>query len=166
MQWRWPIPLSVLLVLIVVTPLEAQTPEAAPGPGSQATLPVEALHLVQKLDNLHLLAAYYYGDARQWVRILEANRAAIQDPSVIHPGQVLHLHLSPDWTPLEPYQQWKTRVGGVVPAPTLPPAAAPEQTSALPKGEEPSDGPGKEAAGGDLDGGAQPPGSAASQGRS
>lgn len=163
MQWRWPIPLSALLVLIVVTPLEAQVPEAAPGPGSQATLPVEALHLVQKLDNLHLLAAYYYGDARQWVRILEANRAAIQDPSVIHPGQVLHLHLSPDWTPPEPYQQWKTRVGGVVPAP-LPPAVAPAETSSLPDQEGPSEAAAKKAVGGD--GGAQPPGSAASQGPS
>ena len=162
MQWRWPIPLSALLVLIVVTPLEAQAPGAAPGPGSQATLPVEALHLVQKLDNLHLLAAYYYGDARQWVRILEANRAAIQNPSVIHPGQVLHLHLSPDWTPAEPYLQWKTRVGGVVPAPTV----APAKTSSLPDREGPSDAVAKEAAGGDLDGGAQPPGSAASQGPS
>lgn len=129
MQWRWPIPLSALIVLIVVTPLEAQAPEA----GAGATLPVEALHLVQKLDNLHLLAAYYYGDARQWVRILDANRGAIQDPSVIHPGQILHLRLSPDWTPPEPYEQWKTRVGGVVPPPMPSPAAAPEQTSSLPK---------------------------------
>lgn len=129
MQWRWPIPLAALIVLIVVTPLEAQAPEA----GAGATLPVEALHLVQKLDNLHLLAAYYYGDARQWVRILDENRGAIQDPSVIHPGQILHLRLSPDWTPPEPYEQWKTRVGGVVPPPMPSPAAAPEQTSSLPK---------------------------------
>jgi hypothetical protein len=151
MQWRWSIPLSALLVLIVITPLYAQAPET----GSEA-MPVEALHLVQTRDNLHLLAAYYYGDARQWVRIYETNRGAIQNPSVIQPGQILHLLLSPDWTPAEPYNQWKIRVGGVVPPAATPPSKAPEQTSTLPKGEEPSNGAVKNATVGALDGGKSP----------
>ena len=128
MQWRWPIPLSALLVLFVFTSLEAQ----APGSQSEVNLPLEALHQVQAKDNLHLLAAYYYGDARQWVRIFETNRNAIQDPSVIHPGQVLRFFLSPDWTPAEPYNQWKSRVWRVFPFLRVPPSQVPEQTSALP----------------------------------
>ncbi len=132
MQWRWPIRFSALLVLIVVAPVEAQAPGATPSTASEATLPVEALHQVQSNDNLHLLAAYYYGDARQWVRIFETNRNAIQDPSVIQPGQILRLFLSPDWTPAEPYKQWKIRVGGMVPPGVPPPSEAPEKTSALP----------------------------------
>ncbi len=132
MQWRWSIPLSALVVLIVATSLHAQAPEPAPASAS-ATMPVEALHLVQKNDNLHLLAAYYYGDARQWSRIFETNRSAIQDPSVIHPGQILRLLLTPEWTPAEPYAQWKRRVGGMVAAAVKPTPEAPEQPAAPPK---------------------------------
>lgn len=155
MQWRWSIPLSALLVCIVVTPLHAQAPEPAPMGASEMAMPVEALHQVQRLDNLHLLAAYYYGDARQWVRIYETNREAIQNPSVIQPGQILRLILSPEWTPAEPYTQWKTRVGGVVPVPAAP-AEAPEKSSALPQGKESSDGAVTQVAAGGLDGGDSP----------
>lgn len=108
MQWRWPVSLFAFLILVVVSPLEAQVPE--PGPGAEEPSPVEALHQVQTTDNLHLLAAYYYGDARQWVRILDTNQAAIQHPSVIHPGQILRIFLSPGWTPEENYTDWKRRV--------------------------------------------------------
>lgn len=137
MQWRWPVSLFALLILVVVTPLEAQVPEPAPGPGSQETAPVEALHQVQSRDNLHLLAAYYYGDARQWVRILETNRRAIQNPSVIHPGQILHIFLSPGWTPEENYADWKHRVRETGPPPklSLPQVSRPEgTTNGAPKG--------------------------------
>ncbi|MEE9154968.1 MAG: hypothetical protein V3U42_12900 [candidate division NC10 bacterium] len=135
MQWRWPIRFSALLVLIVVAPVEAQAPGATPSTASEATLPVEALHQVQSNDNLHLLAAYYYGDARQWVRIFETNRNAIQDPSVIQPGQIVRFFLSPDWTPAEPYKQWKIRVGGMVPPAAALPPKAPGQLSGAPKQE-------------------------------
>ncbi|MFQ5847350.1 MAG: LysM peptidoglycan-binding domain-containing protein [Candidatus Methylomirabilales bacterium] len=135
MQWRRAIPLSALLILCVLTPLEAQAPGSLPGTGSEASVPVEALHQVQSSDNLHLLAAYYYGDARQWVRILETNRPAIQNPSVIHPGQILRIFLSPDWTPPEPYAKWKHRVREEGPPATLTPSKAPEQSSSLPTPE-------------------------------
>jgi hypothetical protein len=77
---------------------------------------MEALHQVQSKDNLHLLAAYYYGDARQWVQILNTNRDGIQNPSVIHPGQILRISLSPDWNPGEPYMEWRRRVENLAPA--------------------------------------------------
>lgn len=133
MQWRRPIPLSALLVLVLVTSTHAQAPETMPRAQTGGTLPLEALHLVQKNDNLHLLAAYYYGDARQWSRIFETNRSAIQHPSVIHPGQILRLVLTPDWTPAEPYQQWKNRVAGMVAAAVKAAPEAPERPAAPPR---------------------------------
>ncbi|MFQ5881075.1 MAG: LysM peptidoglycan-binding domain-containing protein [Candidatus Methylomirabilales bacterium] len=117
MQWRWPNVLSALLVLIAATSLEAQEPRASPPAGSEATLPVEALHQVQPTDNLHLLAAYYYGDARQWARIFETNRDAIKNPNLIHPGQIFRILLPPGWTPREPYTHWKRRLRGAVKLP-------------------------------------------------
>jgi phage tail protein X len=40
-------------------------------------------------DHLHWLAAKHYGDARQWVRILEANRDSIRNPNRLQVGQKL-----------------------------------------------------------------------------
>jgi hypothetical protein len=129
MQWRRPISLSTLLILILVSPLGAQAPAQTPGTGAETSLAVEARHQVQANDNLHLLAAYYYGDARQWTRIHEANRGAVQNPSVIQPGQILRIFLSPDWTPAEPYTAWKQRVRGPIAPPMATPAKVPEQPS-------------------------------------
>jgi len=132
MQWRWPIPLTTFLILVVVTPLHAQAPARTP---SEAATPIEALHQVQSNDNLHLLAAYYYGDARQWVQILNTNRDGIRNPSVIQPGQILRISLSPSWNPSEPYLEWRRRVEVAPPAKiTIPEArgqrpAAPKATS-------------------------------------
>jgi hypothetical protein len=111
MQWRWPIPLTTFLILVVVTPLYAQAPA---GTASEAASPIEALHQVQSNDNLHLLAAYYYGDARQWVQILNTNRDGIQNPNLIQPGQILRISLSPKWNPSEPYMEWRRRVGETI----------------------------------------------------
>ncbi|MGH7408306.1 MAG: LysM peptidoglycan-binding domain-containing protein, partial [Candidatus Methylomirabilales bacterium] len=92
-----------------------ETAMGQPAPGSfeqtLANLPVEALHQVQREDNLHLIAAYYYGDARQWPRVYAANRTLIgANPSVIHRGQVLKILLPAGWAPLEPYDRFVARV--------------------------------------------------------
>ncbi len=137
MQWRWPIPLTTFLILVVVTPLHAQAPARTP---SEAAAPIEALHQVQSNDNLHLLAAYYYGDARQWVQILGTNRDGIQNPSVIQPGQILRISLSPNWNPSEPYNEWRRRVGDLTPAAKLTPLQAPGQRPAAPKATSPGEG--------------------------
>ncbi len=154
MQWRWPVTLFALLILVVVSPLEAQVPE--PGPGAEEPSTVEALHQVQTTDNLHLLAAYYYGDARQWVRILDTNRAAIQHPSVIHPGQILRIFLSPGWTPEENYTDWKRRVREEPPPEKITPSEAPGPPPALPKPEGSLNGGAKKKAAMDLEGGNSP----------
>jgi hypothetical protein len=121
-----------------------------PEPGSfeetLANLPVEALHQVKTEDNLHLIAAYYYGDARQWPRVYAANRTLIgKNPSVIHRGQILKILLPAGWAPLEPYDRFLARVratgipgltappeagGGKPVAEAPPPAAAPAESSA------------------------------------
>lgn len=40
-------------------------------------------------DTLSKIAKREYGDFNKWERIYQANRATIQKPSLIHPGQVL-----------------------------------------------------------------------------
>jgi nucleoid-associated protein YgaU len=42
-------------------------------------------------DSLSKIAKREYGDAAKWHRIFEANRDKIQNPDLIHPGQVLNL---------------------------------------------------------------------------
>lgn len=42
-------------------------------------------------DSLSKIAKREYGDASKWQRIFEANRDKIQNPDLIHPGQVLNL---------------------------------------------------------------------------
>ncbi|MFQ5658305.1 MAG: LysM peptidoglycan-binding domain-containing protein [Candidatus Methylomirabilales bacterium] len=126
MQWRWSIPLTALFVLTLVTPLRADNHW---DPVTGSSLPVEALHKVEASDNLHLLAAYYYGDARQWYRIYEANRRVVKDRNLIHPGQILRINLSPGWTPLEKYAEWKTRVREGVYTVKMPPFEEPEHQS-------------------------------------
>ena len=123
MQWRWSIILAALIVLTLVTPLRAEQHWDPTG----STLPVEALHKVEASDNLHLLAAYYYGDARQWYRIHEANLHQIKDRNLIQPGQVLRIILSPGWIPLEKYAEWKGRVREGVYTVRMPFSDEPEQ---------------------------------------
>ena len=129
MQWRRSISFVAFLVFVSVASLQAQAPQGDPRTWSEASLPVEAMHQVQKRDNLHLLAAYYYGDARQWVQIFQTNRQVIKHRNLIEPGQTLRVILSPGWTPLEPYDQWKSRVEKMLPSVMAPTHQAPGQTS-------------------------------------
>lgn len=46
-------------------------------------------YTVKAGDSLSKIAKEVYGDAAQWKKIHEANRAAIPNPDVIHPGQEL-----------------------------------------------------------------------------
>jgi nucleoid-associated protein YgaU len=52
----------------------------------------EETYTVKQGDSLSKIAKRAYGDAQQWRRIYEANRAIIgDDPDLIHPGQALKL---------------------------------------------------------------------------
>jgi hypothetical protein len=69
--------------------------------------PQDALHQVLPGDDLHLLAGYYYGDARQWERIWRANRDQVSNPNQIRRGALLRI---PDVSPpAEPYADFVAR---------------------------------------------------------
>lgn len=51
----------------------------------------EQTYTVKKGDSLSKIAKRVYGDAKQWPKIHEANRDIIDNPDLIHPGQVLKL---------------------------------------------------------------------------
>ena len=59
-------------------------PEA---PGASA----ESEYTVVSGDSLSKIAKRFYGDANQWRRIFEANRDQIENPDLIHPGQVFRI---------------------------------------------------------------------------
>jgi nucleoid-associated protein YgaU len=57
-------------------------------------VPDAFLYEVKGNDNLHWLAARFYGDARQWVRIHQANRDKVRNPSLLEIGQQLRIPAS------------------------------------------------------------------------
>ena len=61
--------------------------------------PCILLHRVGPGENLHILAAYFYGDARAWQRIYSLNKKAIGNPNKIRAGQILRIEVPPCWTP-------------------------------------------------------------------
>lgn len=52
-----------------------------------------ATYVVVAGDSLSRIAKRYYGDAKKWPRIHEANRHIISNPDLIHPGQRLVIPL-------------------------------------------------------------------------
>jgi nucleoid-associated protein YgaU len=48
-------------------------------------------YTVRKGDTLSHIAKAHYGNASNWQRIFEANRDQLDDPDLIHPGQVLRI---------------------------------------------------------------------------
>lgn len=46
-------------------------------------------------DSLSKIASREYGDAKKWRAIYEANRDKIENPDLIHPGQVLSIPSEP-----------------------------------------------------------------------
>jgi|GEM_PF-744114 len=69
--------------------------------------PQDAVHQVMPEDDLHLIAGYYYGDARQWERIWQANKHQIRNPNLIERGAWLRI---PDAAvPAQPYPDFVAR---------------------------------------------------------
>lgn len=48
-------------------------------------------YTVRKGDTLSHIAKAQYGEASRWQQIYEANRDQLDDPDLIHPGQVLRI---------------------------------------------------------------------------
>ena len=71
---------------ITVTPNEPAPDEKAPREN-----PYQQTYFVQKGDTLSKIAVEYYGDARLYTKIFEANRDILSDPDKIKPGQKLRI---------------------------------------------------------------------------
>ena len=86
-----------ILNRIDLAPEPEASPEPAPAAGSLAAeapgkMPAtERIHEVVSGDTLSGLAKRYYGDARQYMRIFEANRDQLDDPDMIRVGQKLRV---------------------------------------------------------------------------
>lgn len=60
--------------------------------GSSSTAPAKNRTVTVKSgDSLSKIAKRELGDAGKWQAIFDANRDKIEDPDLIHPGQVLNL---------------------------------------------------------------------------
>ena len=96
------------------------------GAAAESAAVQDAVHQVMPGDDLHLIAGYYYGDARQWERIWDANRDQIRNPNVIERGALLRI---PDAAaPAQPYPDFVARTRPAQPGPgeaRSGPAAAP-----------------------------------------
>jgi nucleoid-associated protein YgaU len=64
--------------------VESGSSSTAPPAGGQS-------YTVVKGDSLSKIAKRYYGDAQQWRKIYEANKAEIKDPDLIYPGQTFRI---------------------------------------------------------------------------
>ncbi len=51
----------------------------------------EQTYTIEKGDTLSAIAKRFYGKAKYWHQIFEANREVIEDPDRIFPGQVIRL---------------------------------------------------------------------------
>ena len=60
--------------------------------GGSTTAPTGGkTYTVKSGDSLSKIAKQFYGDAKQWKKIFEANSDSIKNPDLIHPGQVLKI---------------------------------------------------------------------------
>ncbi len=56
-------------------------------------------YTVAKGDSLSKIAKQMYGNANHWRRIFDANRDQLDNPDLIHPGQVLKIPADTDSNP-------------------------------------------------------------------
>lgn len=77
---------NTLNLIRVAEPVAAAPkPEAAPEPAE------EQVHVVVSGDTLSKIAKKYYGDAKLYPKIFEANRDILDDPNMIRVGQKLRI---------------------------------------------------------------------------
>ena len=70
-----------------VSKVKADGVSAPPQPA-----PVE-YYIIQKGDSLSAIAKRYYGNAKDYPRIFDANREVIKNPDLIYPGQKIRIPL-------------------------------------------------------------------------
>lgn len=128
------------LMALILFPLLAQAkskkakaappPEAAGVEAEAENYGRDVVHIVREGEELHMLAAYYYGDARQWPKIYQHNRDIIKNPNRIPNGATLYIPVPENWQPYMAYEDFFKRASAGVPPPAPPEAALP------PPGEE------------------------------
>ncbi len=94
-----------LCIVALIFPLLLANPASAitrADEGTTLKLPDDAfrvpkafLYEVKADDNLHWLAAKFYGNPRQWVKIYDSNRQKLPDPNVLEIGQQLVIPPNP-----------------------------------------------------------------------
>lgn len=89
-------------------------PQAQPGVQVPAQKVIR-LHTVKAGENLHLLAGYYYGDARQWKKIWELNKKDVRNPNIISVGQVLKVEVPQGWQPKFDLEKYMAESAGRIP---------------------------------------------------
>jgi hypothetical protein len=100
--------LRVLLfsfVFLTISPyLNAE--ELSPEPGKHIIV-----HTVKSGEELHLLAAYYLLNARDWYKIYTWNADVIKHQNTINPGQELLIYVDDSWTPPYNLDEYVKKIG-------------------------------------------------------
>jgi len=86
--------MTTFILLSILSPPASAVTQSDKGkvlnlPEDAFRVPEAFLYTVKGNDNLHWLAAKFYGDARQWVRIYQANQHKVRYPSLIIAGEQL-----------------------------------------------------------------------------
>ncbi|HXW97326.1 MAG TPA: LysM peptidoglycan-binding domain-containing protein [Gemmatimonadales bacterium] len=74
-----------------MAPNDPDFSDVSGGSSSAADAKSGRTYTVAKGDSLSKIAKQFYGDAKQWNRIYEANKDTIKNPDLIFPGQVLKI---------------------------------------------------------------------------
>jgi LysM domain len=94
----------ILFFTFFLAPLNAQ--ELTPEPGKHIIV-----HTVKRGEELHLLAAYYLLNARDWDKIYSWNADIIKHHSTIHPGQELLIYVDDNWIPPYDLDEYVKKIG-------------------------------------------------------
>ena len=94
----------MLFFTFLISPLNAQ--ELPPEPGKHIIV-----HTVKRGEDLHLLAAYYLLNARDWYQIYSWNADVIKHQNTIHTGQELLIYVDDNWTPPYDLDEYVKKIG-------------------------------------------------------
>jgi len=83
---RWPELVETWLQTIGMTAAGRSSPPAPGAPIQRETTRPQRFHVVREGQTLSEIARQYYGSARQWRRIFEANRAMLKDANTVRAG--------------------------------------------------------------------------------
>ena len=72
-------------------PDEPDFTDVSGGSSSTADAKAGRTYTIAKGDTLGKIAKKFYGEARQWRKLAEANKDTIKNPDLIYPGQVIKI---------------------------------------------------------------------------